>query len=368
MIQVYSANNRDFTRNGDITLINCTSCELTVTLNSTNAITLVHPIDDEGRWKYIEKECVLKVPAPNLPDQLYIVKDVVTTQDEVTATGVAYFLGTKKVLVDVRPTNTNGQEALDKIFEGTPFIGHSDITNRFTSYYIRKQLIDAIMSDDDNSMMTKVGGELFINNFDIYFNSMIGIDTGYRFEYNKDITSIEDNSNTTDVLTRVLPLAYEGRTLPENFVDSPLINSYKEIYEDVVEFENYKLASDFEEDEEYGEDDIVFKTDEQLYAGLRKAVKQLYDNGLDKPTMSITFDVATLEHMEEFKGYENLLKVGLGDRVQLYYPPLDIDVTSRVTAYIYNCLTEEYSSITIGDIVDGFVEIATSTKIGRAHV
>ena len=73
-----------------------------------------------------------------------IVKDVVTTQDEVTATGVAYFLGTKKVLVDVRPTNTNGQEALDKIFEGTPFIGHSDITNRFTSYYIRKQLIDAI--------------------------------------------------------------------------------------------------------------------------------------------------------------------------------------------------------------------------------
>ena len=66
--------------------------------------------------------------------------------------------------------------------------------------------------------------------------------------------------------------------------------------------------------------------------------------------------------MEEFKGYENLLKVGLGDRVQLYYPPLDIDVTSRVTAYIYNCLTEEYSSITIGDIVDGFVEIATSTN------
>ena len=95
MIQVYSANNRDFTRNGDITLINCTSCELTVTLNITNAITLVHPIDDEGRWKYIEKECVLKVPAPNLPDQLYIVKDVVTTQDEVTATGVAYFLCTK---------------------------------------------------------------------------------------------------------------------------------------------------------------------------------------------------------------------------------------------------------------------------------
>ena len=72
--------------------------------------------------------------------------------------------------------------------------------------------------------------------------------------------------------------------------------------------------------------------------------------------------MATLEHMEEFKGYENLLKVGLGDRVQLYYPPLDIDVTSRVTAYIYNCLTEEYSSITIGDIVDGFVEIATSTN------
>ena len=39
MIQVYAATNRDFTQNGDMTLINCTSCELDVTLNSTNAIT-----------------------------------------------------------------------------------------------------------------------------------------------------------------------------------------------------------------------------------------------------------------------------------------------------------------------------------------
>lgn len=362
MIQVYSSKNRDFTKNGDITLINCTSCDLTVTLNSTHAISLIHPIDDEGRWRYIEKECVVKVPAPNLPDQLYIIKDVVKTEDEVTATGVPYFLGTKKVLVDVRPTSATGQEALDKILEGTPFTGHSDITARFTSHLIRKQLLDSIMSDDENSFMSKVGGELFINNFDIYVNSMIGIDTDYRFEYNKDITSIEDNSNTTDVITRVLPLAYEGRTIPENFVDSPLIGNYKEIYEQVVEFEHYKLVSDFEDGEEYGEDDVVFSTEDQLYAGLRKAVKQLYDDGLDKPTMSITFNITTLEHMVEFKDYENLLTVGLGDRVQLYYPPLDIDVTSRITSYTYDCLKEEYSSLTVGDIIDGFVETATSTN------
>ena len=362
MIQVYAATNRDFTQNGDMTLINCTSCELDVTLNSTNAITLVHPIDKEGRWKYLEKECVLKVPAPNIQDQLYIVKDVMQTEDEITVTGVPLFLGTKRVLVDVRPTNANGQQALDKILEGTQFKGHSDITARYTSHLIRTQLLDAIMSDDDNSFMSRIGGELFIDNFDIYVNDRIGIDTGYRFEYNKDITSIEDNSNTSKVLTRVMPLAHEGRTIPELFVDSPLIGAYKEIYEDVVAFDNYKLVSDFGEDEEYGKNDLVFKTEDQLYAALRKAVKQLYDDGLDKPTMSITFNITTLEHMEEFKGFENLLNVGLGDRVQLHYDPLNIDVTSRITAYTYDCLKEEYSSLTVGDIVDGFVEIATSTN------
>nr|DAY54807.1 MAG TPA: tail protein [Caudoviricetes sp.] len=362
MIQVYAATNRDFTQNGDMTLINCTSCELDVTLNSTNAITLVHPIDKEGRWKYLEKECVLKVPAPNIQDQLYIVKDVMQTEDEITVTGVPLFLGTKRVLVDVRPTDANGQQALDKILEGTQFKGHSDITARYTSHLIRRQLLDAIMSDDDNSFMSRIGGELFIDNFDIYVNDRIGIDTGYRFEYNKDITSIEDNSNTSKVLTRVMPLAYGGRTIPEGFVDSPLIGAYKEIYEDVVAFDNYKLVSDFGEDEEYGENDLVFNTEDQLYAALRKAVKQLYDDGLDKPTMSITFNITTLEHMEEFKGFENLLNVGLGDRVQLHYDPLNIDVTSRITAYTYDCLKEEYSSLTVGDIVGGFVEIATSTN------
>ena len=95
--------------------------------------------------------------------------------------------------------------------------------------------------------------------------------------------------NEDNVITRGYPVAFNGRMLPEKYVDSPLIDKYREIKEDFIEMSDLKLKEDSSGDEE------GFATKEELYQAMRDRMKELYDGGLDKPTVTGTTKVAPLE-------------------------------------------------------------------------
>lgn len=80
-----------------------------VELNGDWSISMSHPIDPEGRWKYIEEEAVVKAPSFN-GDQLFRLKTVTKTDTQVTATGEPIFMDAMDdcFLVDVRPTEKTG--------------------------------------------------------------------------------------------------------------------------------------------------------------------------------------------------------------------------------------------------------------------
>ena len=73
MIQIYSAENKDYDHNGDMTLLP-EECSVHVVLNGEWTATLEHPIDDEGRWKYINDNAVVKMPSFN-GEQLFRIKN-----------------------------------------------------------------------------------------------------------------------------------------------------------------------------------------------------------------------------------------------------------------------------------------------------
>lgn len=78
MICVYPADCTDFSSNGAGTL-SPESCELRWTLNGEYEVTLVHPIDEMGKWTRLETGVILRVPVPEdsmtpaveLPDNCY---------------------------------------------------------------------------------------------------------------------------------------------------------------------------------------------------------------------------------------------------------------------------------------------------------
>ncbi|WP_195264560.1 phage tail spike protein [Clostridium sp. 1001275B_160808_H3] len=345
MIEIYIKSNTDYESNGDITL-DPTSCTYK---HSEKLITLEHFQDEEGRWKYIEFENVIAVEK-NEKKILYRIFNVVRSLYSVTAYARPIFYDLiDKVLLDVRPTNELGQEALNIVLADTPFIGHSNLTTLSTSYYIRKNIVEALLGDDENSFLNRWGGEFYCENFDVYINDRIGSDNGVRVEFGYNLDEIEEDVNTDNIATRIIPVGFNGITLEGNnpWVDSPLINKYTHPKMRVINFNDVKIK-------ENSSDEEGFNTIQEARAELIKRCNKLYEEGIDKPTVNYKIDMINLANTTEYENFKMLVNVGKGDTVTCYIPHLDIDVKARVIDYEKDLLTGEYISLELGNAVDNF--------------
>lgn len=344
-IEIYLKTNTNYEMNGDITLapISCTYKA------SEYLVTLDHPIDDIGRWKYIDYENVIAAEEDG-KKKLYRIFNVVKSLYSITAYARPLFFDLiDNVLLDVRPTLKNGEEALNIILEGTGFTGHSNISTANTSYYVRKNIVEAILGDDENSFLNRWGGEVYLDNFDIYINDKIGSDNGVRVEFGYNLNEIEEDVNIEEVATRIIPTGYNGIMLDGStpWVDSPLINKYTKPKMRVINFDDVKVKES-ETDEE------GFNTIEEARAELIKRCNKLYEEGIDKPSVNYKIDMINLANTTAYKDYIKLVTVNEGDTVTCYIPGLDIDVKARVIDYEEDLITGEYISLELGNAISNF--------------
>ena len=299
MIQIYNPDNTNFSHNGDMTLFP-TKCDLKTVLNGSWQMELEHPIDDLGRWKYIIEESVIKAPSFN-GDQLFRVKEKEKSDSRVSATLEPIFMDAMNdcFLVDIRPTEKTGQQALDLMTApNSKYSGESNITKKATAYYQFKNLIEAINGGEDNSFISRWGGEILFDNFRIHIDESIGADKGIELLYGKNIPAdgLTESVDTREVVTRIYPKAYNGYTITNNgYVDSELINNYPIIKVAVMSFEDVKMRADASEDDE--ENGVtICDTQAELDAALTQKCKDQFASGLDKPEISISADMVLLQN------------------------------------------------------------------------
>jgi phage minor structural protein len=313
IISIYDKNETDFTTNGTI-LTDVVICEIEEELNGKYLLELTHLIDAKGKWELLVEENVIKADG-----QLFRIHKSEKDLDYITvyARHIFYDL-LSNFLEDVRPTNLNGAAAIDWVLTGTqyshPFIGTSDITGTNTAYFIRKNPVEAILGPD--GLTERWSAELERDNYQIRLWESRGEDKGARIVYGKNMIGIDIETNYDDVVTRICPVGVDGLLLPEMYVDSPLIGNYA--------FPRIKTIDlDVEVDDE--------TTQEQAYQQMRDECALLYSaNKIDLPYESITADLLLLENTEEYKNFNNLIKVELGDTVGCTDNPLNITFSSRV--------------------------------------
>ena len=357
MIEAYKSTNTNFDFNGDMVL-KPSLCDLEVELNGMIEVTLEHQYDKLGRWKYIEEDNIIRVPYPGKQEgQLFYIydKDKGMTGVKCKARHIFFDLASE-VLVDCRPTNCNGKEALRKMLEGTGFTGHSDIISINTAHYIRKHIAnEALISDDENSFMNKWGGELDVDNFNVYMNNRTGGEYGVTFKYGRDLINLNENSNIDSIITRVIPVGFNGITIPETYVESPLINKYRKVKTDVVKFDYIKVKESPEDEEGYD-------TLEEAQEALREAAKELFNDGLDKLLYQLDLEVTKLENTLKYEDYKDILTTGLGDTVGVEHIDIGIDIKTRVIKFTYDCIKEKYKSITIGNYIENDIDRQNSVE------
>lgn len=356
MIEVYVKGNEDYESNGDMTLTP-TTCEVELSVEGIAELTLEHPIDDLGRWEYLVTDNVIAAPTPYSKKQLFRIYDYTKTETEVTAYARHIFYDSAgEMLVDVRPTDKTGQEALDIILSGTKYKAKTNIKTRSTAYYIRKNIMEAIGGDDENSFINRWGGERMYDNFTVIINDRLGGDYGACAEFGRNMTGIEANISIDDVVTRIIPVSYNGHTLEgeEPWIDSPIIGSYANPRVAVIKFEDVKLLEDCQEGEE------GFSTLELLREELKRRCTKEYENGLDKPKVNYKVDLVEVANTEDYKDYKKLTTIGIGDDVLTKDRKLKINVTARCIRLVYDCIEEENAEVELGNFIENYFDKTTS--------
>lgn len=352
MIQVYSPTNTNYDANGDMTLM---PSEATVhpILNGAWEATLTHPLDAEGRWKYIVDEAVVKMPSFN-GDQLFRIKKKEKSDSGITATMEPIFMDAMGdcFLTDVRPTNATGQEALNAMTApNRKYSGQSDILVTATAYYQYKNLIEALNDGEDNCFLNRWGGEIIYNNFTVIVNQRAGGDYGVELRYGKNIPQdgMTEEVDFRDVITRIYPKAFNGYTMSnDGYVDSPLVNNYPTVKATTITYSDVKMRVDVQEgDEDSGV--IICDTQEQLNAALTAKCNAEFEAGIDKPAVSISADMVLLQNTEQYKDYAVLETVSLGDTIHCINSHLDITTDARVIELEYDSIRQKVVSVVIGD-------------------
>lgn len=361
MIEVYKNTNRNYQKNGDITLTPL-SCTFEMGLDGISQVELSHEYDDLGRWEYLVNDNVIAAPTPYSDKQLFRIYNRVKGDDEVTVYARhIYYDNLTNVLIDTRPTLKTGQEALNIIFSGTKFRGHSDIATVNTAYYIRKNIVAAIAGDDENSFINRWGGEMLYDNYDIYVMRQLGEDKGVRAEFGHNLTGIEENVSTEETLTRIIPVAYNGYTLEGSkpWVDSPKIGEYAEIKAGVIEFSEIKLQEDCSQDEK-GYANLT-----ELRKALVKACNDEFKKGIDEPTVNYTVNMVELAETEEYRDYKQLENVGIGDTITCKHKKIKVEAKARCIRLKWNCLTKENEEVELGNFLQTYFD-KTSSSIQQA--
>ncbi|MFR4880334.1 MAG: phage tail spike protein [Coprococcus sp.] len=283
--------------------------------------------------------------------------DYTKTETEVTAYARHIFYDSAgEMLVDVRPTDKTGQEALDIILSGTKYKAKTNIKTRSTAYYIRKNIMEAIGGDNENSFINRWGGERMYDNFTVIINDRLGGDYGACAEFGRNMTGIEADISIDDVVTRIIPVSYNGHTLEgeEPWIDSPLIESYANPRAAVIKFEDVKLLEDCQEGEE------GFSTLELLREELKRRCTKEYENGLDKPKVNYKVDLVEVANTEDYKDYKKLTTIGIGDDVLTKDRKLKINVTARCIRLVYDCIEEENAEVELGNFIENYFDKTTS--------
>ncbi|WP_124041793.1 phage tail spike protein [Clostridium perfringens] len=344
-ITIYDSKEIKFVSNGLAILEDCYRCEVEEVMNGLYNLELEYPTDD-NKSKYLVKDNIIKASTPNGEQPFRIYRVLENLDTTIVYAKHIFFDLVANFLMDCRHKFATCQQALEDILNSTlykhNFTCSSNIIERSNAYYIRKNPVEAILTEE-NSIVSMYNAEILRDKFKIIANDSIGKDNYVIIEYKKNLLGLEKDDDNSEVVTRVIPTGLSSKDvsimIDEIYVDSSLINDY--INPIVKEYH----FSDLKEDTEKG------ITIDEIKRQLKIKAEELFSKDhIDLPKTNYRINFLDLSSTEEYKDFKALEKVKLGDIVTVRHKEMNIDIKRKVVKYRWDCINKEYIEIELGDL------------------
>lgn len=339
-------------------------------LNGGFTLRFNYPADGPAA-QHLVLENIVATPAPGIQSrQGFRITEITTTLDgllEITAHHVFYDLAAN-LIADTYVVNKTAADALKQLLDAANSkhgftASSSDTSTRASARIVRQSLAAAILDTKaENSFVSRWGGELAFDNWHIHHTHRRGKDHGVVIRDRKNLTGYESALDYTTVVTRILPVGYDGLLLPELYVDSPRIGDYIAPRIKVIRYGSVKAIKDAEKPRE---DELPLT---QAYEKLRQLAKAEYaTRHVDQPHCAYKISFVDLASTKEYEGFRDLETVALGDTVTVRHDNLNVALTARAIAYDYDPLAGEYISIELGSTAGKFTDITHTISTARTE-
>jgi phage minor structural protein len=333
MIKVFSPTDRDFSTNGDA-VIKATRAVVTKVDNGDYFLSLECGIEYAP---YIKANNIIVVDTPQGQQGFRLEANIETTGSKIRAKAWhLYYDGESYIIADSYVVDKNCNAALNWLNDATdnpsPFSMSSDVQTIASFRCVRKNLNEAI-----DVVLSRWGGHLVRDNFNISIKNVIGEDNGVIIQYRKNLKEIAVSEDWSAVCTKVLPVGKEGFLLDELYLYSDI--QYEIPYTKVVSFEQENIVEeDYNTEAEYKaalREDLIAKATAYLEVAQYPAINYSLSANMDKIT-------------------------DVGDVVEVYDERLGLSLSAAVISFEYDVILGKYVNIefgtqaqSLGDLMSG---------------
>lgn len=338
---LYSASEQDFTTMGLGALNEATSCEVHTVLNGMFELEMKYPVTGR-RYSDLQISCVIKAVAEkNGTPQLFDIYAITKPISGIVTVYASHVSGRKQFIPIMPCSAMNVVDAFAAIdaaaAETNPFTFWTDKGTAAKFELTVPAPLGSVLGGMSGSILDVYRGEYEFDNFTIKLYNNRGGDNGVTLRYGKNITSIEQEESIASTVTGVCPYwaDIDGNnvlTLPEKVIESPTAANFPFKRTVVKDF-----SMSFDE-----------RPSESQLRSAAEAYISSFGIGIPKVGIDVSY-----ENLADYEGYQEIAlleQVKLGDTVHVYFEPLNITATAKVTETYYNVLLDKYKKIRVGSV------------------
>lgn len=297
--------------------------------------------------KLIEGNMIVVVPTPhgNQPFRIYDIIEHIGYL-EVQCNHLFYDLA-DDFIEDTNLVNITGTGVMSKLNSTmqypSKFRFSSDIDKVANARIVRMNPVEMLLdTGKDNSFISRWGGEIIRDGYDVKFLKDSGIDNGYKIKHGKNLTGYDYDIDYQQIVTRIMPYGFDGLMIPEKYVDSPNIDDYSHVKIKKVEYKDVKAISENSTVDQEGALPL-----EDAYAELRRLAKEDFEvNNFDKPQINIKIKFKHLGDTKEYEQFKKLQHIGIWDKVHVQLP--NVEVVSKILSYKFDAISKKYTEVVLG--------------------